>query len=93
MAEKARVEKAESKPIIVRPFELLADLDDRLKRIFTVLSLARLKELSSQRCCITRSATRVSSGVAEPPLGMGSGDRCGDSEGDSGPSRQAMLSA
>jgi hypothetical protein len=88
MPGEARVEKtgteAESYPIIVRSFEPFADLDDRLQRIFTALSLPPLGELSAQEPCITRSATRVSSDVAEPPLGMGFGDRCGDSEGDSG---------
>jgi hypothetical protein len=55
-----------------------------MQRIFTVLRLPPLEELSAQGPRITRSATRVSSDVAEPPLGMGFGDRCGDSEGDSG---------
>jgi hypothetical protein len=88
MPGEARVEKtgteAESYPIIVRSFEPLAALDDRLRRIFTVLSLPPLEELSAQGPCVTRSATRVSSDVTDPPLGMGFGDRCGDSEGDSG---------
>jgi hypothetical protein len=88
MAGEARVEEsgteAESYPIIVRSFEPIADLDDRLRPIFTVLRLPPLEELSAQGPCITRSATRVTGDVAEPPLGMGSGDRCGDSEGDSG---------
>jgi hypothetical protein len=87
----ARVEKtgteAESYPIIVRSFEPVADLDDRLQRIFTVLSLPPLEELSAQGPCITRSTTRVSGDVAEPPLEMGFGARCGDSEGDSGVSK------
>jgi hypothetical protein len=64
--------EAESYPIIVRPFEPAADLDDRLRRIFTVLRLPPLEELSAQGPCITRSATRVTSDVAEPPSGMGS---------------------
>jgi hypothetical protein len=76
--------EAESYPIIVRSFEPVADLDDRLQRIFPVLSLPPPEELSAQGPCITRSATRVTSDLAEPPLGMGSGDRCGDSEGNSG---------
>jgi len=40
MPERARVEEseAESYPIIVRSFEPVADLDDRLQRIFTVRS-------------------------------------------------------
>jgi hypothetical protein len=82
MPGEARVTRteAESYPIIVRSFEPVADLDDRLQRIFTYLA----SRLSAQGPCITRSATRVSSDVAEPPLGMGFGDRCGDSEGDSG---------
>ena len=88
LAGEARVEEseteAESYPIIIRSFKPVADLDDRLQRIFTVLSLPPLEELSAKGPCITRSATRVTSNVAEPPLGMGSGDRCGDSEGDSG---------
>jgi hypothetical protein len=88
MAGEARVEEseteAESYPIIVRSFEPVADLDDRLRRIFTVLSLPPLEELSAQGACVARTATRATSDVAEPPLGIGSGDRCGDSEGDSG---------
>ena len=88
MPGEARVEEseteAESYPIIVRSFEPVADLDDRLQRIFTVLSLPPREELSAEGPCVTRSATRLTSDVAEQPLGMGSGDRCGDSEGDSG---------
>jgi len=84
MTEKARVEEseteAESYTIIVRSFRPVADLDDRLQRIVTVLVLPRLEELSGQGHCIMR----VTSDVAEPPLGIGSGDRCGASEGDSG---------
>jgi hypothetical protein len=52
MPGEARVEEtgaeAESYPIIVRSFEPVADLDDRLQRIFTVLSLPPLEELSAQ---------------------------------------------
>jgi hypothetical protein len=59
MPGKARVEEAgtaaESYPIIVRSFEPVADLDDRLRPIFTVLSLPPLEELSAQGPCITRS--------------------------------------
>ncbi len=70
MTEKARVEEseteAESYPIIVRSFRPVADLDDRLQRIVTVLVLPRLEELSGQGHCIMR----VTSDVAEPPLGM-----------------------
>jgi hypothetical protein len=80
--------EAEAYPIIVRSFRPVADLDDRLQRIFTVLSLPPLEELGAQRPCITRSATRATSDMAEPPLGMGSGDRRGDSEGDSGVSEE-----
>jgi hypothetical protein len=69
--------EAQSYPIIVRSFEPVADLDDRLQRIFTVLSLPPLEELSAQRPCLTRCASRVTSDVAEspsePPLGMPSG--------------------
>jgi hypothetical protein len=87
MPGEARVEASEteggSHTIIVRSYEPVADLDDRLQRIFTVLSLPPLEELSAQRPCLTPSATRVTSDVDEPPLGMGFGDRCGDSEGDS----------
>jgi hypothetical protein len=92
MPGEARVEEtgteAEAYPIIVRSFRPVADLDDRLQRIFTVLSLPPLEELGAQRPCITRSATRATSDMAEPPLGMGSGDRRGDSEGDSGVSEE-----
>jgi hypothetical protein len=74
MLGEARAEEsetaAESDPIIVRSFDPVADLDDRLQRIFTLLSLPPLEELSAQGPCITRSATRVTSDVAEPPLGI-----------------------
>jgi hypothetical protein len=84
----ARVEDsgtaAKSYPIIVRSYEPVADLDDRLRRNFTVLSLPPLEELSAQGPCVRRTASPVSSDVAGPPLGMGFGDRCGDSEGASG---------
>jgi hypothetical protein len=36
---------AESYPIIIRSYEPVADLDDRLARIFAVLSLPPLEEL------------------------------------------------
>jgi hypothetical protein len=75
---------AESYPIIIRSYEPVADLDDRLQRIFAVLSLPPLEELNAQGPCVTRSATPLTGDVAEPPLGMGSGDRCRDSEGESG---------
>jgi hypothetical protein len=84
MPEKARVEESETYPIIFRSFEPVADLDDRLQRILTVLSLPPLEESSAQGPRLTRLATRATGDVTEPPLGMGSGDRCGDSEGDSG---------
>jgi hypothetical protein len=45
---------------------------------------SRLRKVGAPGPCVRRSATRVTSQVAEPPLGMGFGDRCGDSEGDSG---------
>jgi hypothetical protein len=48
MPGEARVEEtgteAEAYPIIVRSFRPVADLDDRLQRIFTVLSLPPLEE-------------------------------------------------
>ena len=92
MPGEARVEEtgteAEAYPIIVRSFRPVADLDDRLQRIFTVPSLPPLEELGAQGPCITRSARRSTSDLAEPPLGMGFGDRCGDSEGDSGVSEE-----
>jgi hypothetical protein len=88
MPDKARVEEsgteAESHPSILRSFAPVADLDDRLERIFTALSLPPLEELSAQGPRITRSTTRMTSDVAEPPLGIGFGDRCGESEGNSG---------
>jgi hypothetical protein len=73
----------ESYPILVRSFEPAADLDERLKLIFTV-SLPPLEELSAQGPRLTRSTTRMTGDVAEPPLGIGFGDRCGESEGSSG---------
>jgi hypothetical protein len=79
---------AESYPIIIRSYEPVADLDDRLQRIFAVLSLPPLEELNAQGPCVTRSATPLTGDVAEPPLGMGSGDRCRDSEGESGVSEE-----
>jgi hypothetical protein len=48
MPEKARVEESDTYPILVRSFEPVADLDDRLQCIFTVLSLPPLEELSAQ---------------------------------------------
>jgi hypothetical protein len=63
--------EAEAYPIIVRSFRPVADLDDRLQRIFTVLSLPPLEESSAQRPCITRSAARATSDVAESPFGDG----------------------
>jgi hypothetical protein len=51
MTDEARVEKSEtatdSYPIILRSYEPVADLDDRLKRIFAVLSLPPLEELNA----------------------------------------------
>jgi hypothetical protein len=91
MPDEARDEEpetaAESYPIIIRPYEPVADLDDR-PRIYAVLSLAPLEELNAQGPCVTRSATPLAGDVAEPPLGMGSGDRCRDSEGESGVSEK-----
>jgi len=57
---------------------------DTLGDLSVVPSLPPLEELRAQGARITRSTTRMTSDVAEPPLGMGFGDRCGDSEGDSG---------
>jgi hypothetical protein len=79
---------AESYPIIIRSYEPVADLDDRLQRIFAVLSLPPREELNAQGPCVTRSATPPTGDVAEPPLGTGSGDRCRDSEGKSGVSEE-----
>jgi hypothetical protein len=39
---------AESHPIIARSYEPVADLDDRLQRIFAMLSLPPLEELNAQ---------------------------------------------
>ena len=47
MPSEARVESetvAECYPVILRSFEPVADLDDRLQRIFAVLSLLPLEE-------------------------------------------------
>jgi hypothetical protein len=74
---------AESYPIIIRSYEPVADLDDRLQRIFAVLSLPPLQDFSVLGPSVARSATRVARDLVEPPLGTGFGDRCGDSEGDS----------
>ena len=57
---------AESYPVILRSFEPVPDLDDRLQRIFAVLSLPPLEELTEQGTCVTRSATCVTSDLAEP---------------------------
>jgi hypothetical protein len=73
---------AESYPIIIRSYEPVADLDDRLQRIFAVLSLPPLEALTAQGPCVTRSATPLTGDVAEASLGIGSGDRCRDSEGE-----------
>jgi hypothetical protein len=51
---------------------------------FTVLSLPPLEDFSAPGPCVARSATREASDLVEPLLGTGFGDRCGDSEGDSG---------
>jgi hypothetical protein len=75
---------AESYPIIIRSYGPVADLDDRLERIFAVLSLPPHEDFSAPGPCVARSATRGSSDLVEPPLGTGFGDRCGDSEGGSG---------
>jgi hypothetical protein len=75
---------AESYPIIIRSYEPVADLDDRLERIFAVLSLPPLEDFSALGPSVARSATLVASDLVEPPLGTGLGDRCGESEGDSG---------
>jgi hypothetical protein len=88
MPDEARDEEpetaAESSPIITRSYEPVADLDDRLRRIYGVLSRPPLEELNAQGPSVTRSAPPVTGDVAEPPLGMGFGDRCRDSEVDSG---------
>jgi hypothetical protein len=75
---------SESYPIIIRSYEPVADLDDRLERIFAVLSFPPLEDFSVPGPCVARSATRGARDLVEPPLGTGFGDRCGDSEGDSG---------
>jgi hypothetical protein len=75
---------AESYPIIIRSYEPVADLDDRLERIFAVLSLPPLEDFSSPGRGVARSATRGARDLVELPLGTGFGDRCGESEGDSG---------
>jgi hypothetical protein len=50
LLDEARVEKSEtvadSYPIVLRSYELVVDLDDRLKRIFAVFSLLPLQELN-----------------------------------------------
>jgi hypothetical protein len=44
MRGEARVEAAASYPIVLRSYEPAADLDERLRRIFTVLSLPPTQE-------------------------------------------------
>jgi hypothetical protein len=44
MRGEARVEAAPSYPIVLRSYEPAADLDERLRRIFTVLSLPPMQE-------------------------------------------------
>jgi hypothetical protein len=44
MRGEARVEEAASYPIALRSYEPAADLDERLRRIFTVLSLPPVQE-------------------------------------------------
>jgi hypothetical protein len=63
--------EAEAYPTIVRSLRPFADVEDRLQRIFTVLSLPPLEESSAQRPCITRCAARATSDVAESPFGDG----------------------
>jgi len=69
MPDGARAEEtvAQSYPIIIRSFE-------------PVPSLPPLEELSAQGPCFRRSATPVTSDLAQPSLGMGSGDRYRDAE-------------
>jgi hypothetical protein len=83
MRGEAHVAEAASYPIIVRSNEPVADLDERLRRIFSVLSLPALEELDAEGPCLTRSAMEVAS-VSAGPLGMGSGDRFEVCQGDSG---------
>jgi hypothetical protein len=84
MPGEAGDEEPETYPIIIRSYEPVADLDDRLQRIFAVLSLPPLEDLNAHGPSVTRSATPLTRDVAEPPLGMGFGDRSRDSEGESG---------
>jgi hypothetical protein len=44
MRGEARVEAAASYPIVLRSYEPAADLDERLRRIYTVLSLPPMQE-------------------------------------------------
>jgi len=83
---------AESYPIIIRSYEPVAELDDRVERFFALLSLPPPEDFSALGPSVARSATRVGSDLVEPPLGTGLGDRCGHSEGDSGVSEGVMLS-
>jgi hypothetical protein len=50
---------AESYPIITRSYEPVADLDDRVERIFAVLSLPPPEDFSAPGPSLARSATRV----------------------------------
>jgi hypothetical protein len=84
---------AESYPILIRSYEPIADLDDRLERIFGVLSLPPREELNAPGPCVAPSTTRATEDLTEPSLGTGFGDRCGESEGDSGVSEEGERSA
>jgi hypothetical protein len=69
MPSEARVESetvGRVLPVILRSFEPVPDLDDRLQRVFAVLSLPPLEESSVQGRCVARSATCVTSDLAEP---------------------------
>jgi hypothetical protein len=78
---------AESYPIIIRSYEPVADLEDRLQRIFAVLSLPPLEELHAQglRHAFRDATDRRRRRAA---VGVGSRDRCRDSEGESGVSEE-----
>jgi hypothetical protein len=96
MPGEARAEASETEggsyPIIVRSYEPVADLDDRLQRIFTVLSLPPLEDLSAQGPCLTASATRVTSAWASRRWGWVLGTGAGILRATQGSPRQVMLS-
>jgi hypothetical protein len=79
------MEAATSYPIVVRSYAPAADLDERLRRIYTVLRPSADARVNSPLDLTSRALhSGLTVGWAEPFLGMGSGDRFKVSQGDSG---------